>query len=956
MTADEGTYYKNYGGYTTISITPNKDVPTESSVSISIEFDPNVFTDGDMDIDEAYVTVNNVAQAYTIAKSAGPIVKITDISYTDGSGNKKIPTGQVIQIKNLRAKVRPTPAASTGNIVAKVHIGNTAAAEEQFMQATVTINVDTTFDGMRGNFYSLSRALMTQERDAHISEPATISFYWENGSGSDLVKGSSGDTSGHINLDFATNSVNIPALTTNAGSYYAEIRDMSVGAGHNVYFTEAVTVDTNVLRIRPPHNTDLAQSKVYHITVSAIGDGVKEGFTVAAAKSGMVLLAYDPAVWAQGHHKHAAGYYMSTAFSELTVENVSTNKNDDSFIFVTLKQNGALQGSSNPNEQQQIVIEFPNNSNYDSTATASLIDPVGGLTGTTGKETPCAVYIASNTLTSHQCFGYQGATATTPRKIDLNHMVVVTLAAGDIATTNVVRVAVKIKNPNAIAVQDVGIHTRVRNPGDVYEVVNSQWIRAFCNTIDATAATLAENWFTVSDTKVGVSTSTWTFSFDVAANVPTAGGWVVFVYDTARYEYGNTSASVTAPTSTHIIHIRDAGWIAINPDSTINAGSATTFTLTNMRNIDRREPSATYPASGWTTSGNIMQRKFTFNQGTPVAWIPNLLTSYTIQENGTGSALAFTANWSKWAKVDFTITNALPATGWAIRIEWPSEFPDQNFCPCWAYDITASVDYACDCTTENRVWAITPQTAIGVNAANAIRVIGYVKGPASASTSQEIEITTYDGAMANDFRIDRDETTVTIVTQSVDAAAGRPAQLTVPTQFKTKQPTWRKLVRAAELAPFTFNFMPHATTANLVYEVNLTNISTAGTPAVANCRVMFYDRAANTRHGSICDGAARPVFNIYWPANFALLTTKVYEVSIYTVGLQTHTAHDGHTFPADTVVNQEIILNYPITASTPTHTTSANYQTAMKVEATSKWKFQNLSSAVGLSAWPKVIF
>ena len=159
---------------------------------------------------------------------------------------------------------------------------------------------------------------------------------------------------------------------------------------------------------------------------------------------------------------------------------------------------------------------------------------------------------------------------------------------------------------------------------------NSQWVRAFCNTIDATTATLAADWFSVSDTKVGVTTSTWTLAFDVDVTVPTAGGWVVLAYDTDRYEYGNTLASVSAPTSTHVIHIRDAGWIAINPQAQITAGSDTTFTLTNMRNIDRREPSATYPMTGWITAGNIMQRKFNFNQGTPVAWIPNVLTSYTI--------------------------------------------------------------------------------------------------------------------------------------------------------------------------------------------------------------------------------------------------------------------------------------------------------------------------------------
>ena len=374
-----------------------------------------------------------------------------------------------------------------------------------------------------------------------------------------------------------------------------------------------------------------------------------------------------------------------------------------------------------------------------------------------------------------------------------------------------------------------------------------------------------------------------------------------------------------------------------------------------MRNIDRREPSATYPMTGWITAGNIMQRKFNFNQGTPVAWIPNVLTSYTIQDLA-GTTLAFTASWSKWAKVEFSTTNALPSSGWSMRIEWPSEFPDQQFCPCWAYDDTVNVDYACDCSTENKVWAITPQTAIGVNAGNAIRVVGYVKAPASATVSGEIEITTYDGAMANDFRVDRDETSVTITTLSIDATANRPAQLLVPSQFETKQPTLRKLIRDTEKAPFTFNFTPTATGANLEYEVKLgSDFATVSVPTT-KCRVVFYDKANNTRHGSICKGDSLPDVDIYWPSDFSLDHTKVYEVQMYTVGDQTHTAQEGITFPGNTVFNTKVILNHPPTAGTPTHTTSTNYQTALLVEATSKWKVQVLSAAAALNAWPKITF
>ena len=92
VTADEGTFFKNYGGYTTISLTPAADVPTASYVSISVEFDANLFTDGDMDVDEAYVTINGVEQAYTITTVAGPIIKITNIDFED-SGNEKITSG-----------------------------------------------------------------------------------------------------------------------------------------------------------------------------------------------------------------------------------------------------------------------------------------------------------------------------------------------------------------------------------------------------------------------------------------------------------------------------------------------------------------------------------------------------------------------------------------------------------------------------------------------------------------------------------------------------------------------------------------------------------------------------------------------------------------------------------------------------------------------------------------------
>ena len=86
---------------------------------------------------------------------------MTDIDYVDGSGNQKIPLGDSIKIKNLRARVRATPTATTGNITAKIYVGNNAAASEQFEEKTISITVDTTWEGIRGSLYPKHVALMT---------------------------------------------------------------------------------------------------------------------------------------------------------------------------------------------------------------------------------------------------------------------------------------------------------------------------------------------------------------------------------------------------------------------------------------------------------------------------------------------------------------------------------------------------------------------------------------------------------------------------------------------------------------------------------------------------------------------------------------------------------------------------------------------------------------------------
>ncbi len=72
----------------------------------------------------------------------------------------------------------------------------------------------------------------------------------------------------------------------------------------------------------------------------------------------------------------------------------------------------------------------------------------------------CVVYIDNVISDLDKCFAYEGnkSAATVPRKCDCNNKIVVHLAV-DINATKEYKIAVKLKNPNAIAVHDIGVTT-----------------------------------------------------------------------------------------------------------------------------------------------------------------------------------------------------------------------------------------------------------------------------------------------------------------------------------------------------------------------------------------------------------------------------------------------------------------------------------------------------------------
>lgn len=691
----------------------------------------------------------------------------------------------------------------------------------------------------------------------------------------------------------------------------------------------AVTFATATFTIIAPHNTDLVQDKYYHVTLNTFMDNTaaRHGFDLQTWQLQAKLDLTNDASVATGVHYAIAEYFVGARFHELTAFSINQIKSEWSIVYVKLKQNGIVDASATGDERAEVVIELPRRDPFQVNAVTSYFTATSNE-ATDGGQLPC--YIANSSTTANsglieKCFAYNGpAFAGYVDPNPINHEIIVNLGHQQtIADNGEVTISFMIKNPADMKPHDMIVTTRVVSAGATpIAIVNRQNIRAFTTTVTSTPGSNNVNWLESTDKYIGNQSQTWTYEFELQADILQDEDWIVFEFNA---EVHDEAENTVASTGYEAIYIygddtktinSGISYVALRPTATKQTDAdPETIALTNMVNPKYVPvPTGTeYNYYAWSTTAHTKVWTYTFDQNPDsIIWSANTFKSGTLQFlDDQGNAITFKTGEEKWAEIRFGLNVDL-LKGCNIKIEFPADFANQLTPPCYVHNLTTAfaTQYAptCDNTTADE-WLITINQEGGANKDDVISVKGRLAAPATAGSSDELKITSYYALVGAAQVVEYDDTTLSTVLTTT-----KPLALAQPASFIMIPPTVHTLIKSPNdgatqpTGPITFRYRPTSTStpANdwyLLEEVTTTEM-TIPTTSVELCRAVFYPLVTGDKpQATNCVVSATREISIYPPTDYTIDENKVYDVVITTRGLETATVSEGFTYPSVTGTN-----------------------------------------------------